>query len=251
MEALRVAFAFVGLIGLISLFKPIAYLRMSHRWQALPWLAVSIIGFAAVGPRPQTVDNAQQAAATETNGPELKAKQANHEAACVAKGHSAAVCEQTNPADDYTDEYRADMLTHVAAIGQCLDGSVESCKLIEKKNLGHCASYAMEVVAPLDAEYLAEQHELCGLEVQIISEAAGKPVTAHKVPHVVPDSSTAKIVKEMADREDRAACIKKELGARFDDATLPEILAARKACGINDPADAEEKLREQRERLSR
>ena len=53
MEASRVAFALVALIGMIGLFKPIARLKMAHRWHAFAWLAVGLIGTAAVGPKPQ------------------------------------------------------------------------------------------------------------------------------------------------------------------------------------------------------
>lgn len=53
MEAVRVAFAFVGLIGMIGLFRPIAKLSMTSRWHAFAWLVVGCIGTAAIGPRPQ------------------------------------------------------------------------------------------------------------------------------------------------------------------------------------------------------
>jgi hypothetical protein len=49
----------------------------------------------------------------------------------------------------------------------------------------------------------------------------------------------------------RSECIKRELGASFDTANQREITAARHRCGINDPENTEELLREQRERLSR
>jgi hypothetical protein len=65
------------------------------------------------------------------------------------------------------------------------------------------------------------------------------------------DMEFAETDKEIDKIAARADCIKKELGTKFDDASSPEITAARKKCGIDDPADVEEQLREQRERLSR
>jgi hypothetical protein len=54
-----------------------------------------------------------------------------------------------------------------------------------------------------------------------------------------------------AEVDSRANCIKRELGASYDTASQSEILAARRRCAIIDPDNAEELMRQQRERLTR
>lgn len=117
---------------------------------------------------------AEQSQGNQPFGPEWKAKQASHVKACTAKGYSAATCEQTNPADEYTNEFRRSILKHGVAIDQCLNGSAEACGRIQNEDVGPCMSFASEVTSPSDDEYKVEQKEVCLLTLQIIRDA-GQP----------------------------------------------------------------------------
>lgn len=129
-------------------------------------LSMAISVLAGCGPQ------AEQSQGNQPFGPEWKAKQASHVKACTAKGYSAAVCEQTNPADEYTDEFRRSMMKHGVAIEQCLNGSADACGRIQNEDVGPCMSFASEVTKPSDVEYRAEQKEACALTLQIIREAS-------------------------------------------------------------------------------
>jgi hypothetical protein len=107
-------------------------------------------------------------------GAEWKAQQATYEASCVAKGHSAAACQATFPANEYTVEFRQSMRTHSAAITQCLGGSVEACRLIENEDVGHCMTHASEIINPSGALDASLMREICALEFEIAREA-GRP----------------------------------------------------------------------------
>jgi hypothetical protein len=65
------------------------------------------------------------------------------------------------------------------------------------------------------------------------------------------DAAGARADREIAEINRRSDCIRRELGERYDNANSVEISAARRRCGINDPENMEQLLREQRERLSR
>lgn len=89
-------------------------------------------------------------------GSEWKARQASYESECIAKGHTAVACEQTNPASDYTSEYRQSVMAYRALITQCLDNAVEACRLIVDEDVGHCGTFATEVISPSDPTHLAD-----------------------------------------------------------------------------------------------
>jgi hypothetical protein len=105
-------------------------------------------------------------------GAEWKAQQSSYEASCVAKGHSAAACQATFPANEYTDEFRQSMRTYSAAITQCLGGSVEACRLIENEDVGHCMAHASEVINPSGAPDASLMREICALEFEIAREGS-------------------------------------------------------------------------------
>lgn len=65
------------------------------------------------------------------------------------------------------------------------------------------------------------------------------------------EKNAEEMERTIAEFNRRSECIKRELGEQYDNANSIEITAARRRCGINGPSNAEEQLREQRERLSR
>lgn len=75
MEAVRMAFALITLVGMIGLVKPIARLKMAHRWHAFAWFAVGMVGFAAVNPTLPDAATAQSGSLHETSMPGAKADQ--------------------------------------------------------------------------------------------------------------------------------------------------------------------------------
>ncbi len=111
-------------------------------------------------------------------------------------------------------------------------------------------SGAVEVEASQSNAFTEAEDAFAALA--LCKEAPDADCTDQEAAAVAAQAAWEKQVDEVSTEIDRNAdCIKRELGERFDNADISETLEARRKCGMNDPVDAEEQLREQRERLSR